>query len=141
MSEDLLDTDVSNIDTSYPRLNPSTYDLMVDSIERVENNAHTGHNLKVALKTTSDAISTTGDPIPAGYVLNHNISLVKTPKYDPNKSLATFMKAAKLTGSPKAFAENPVIASGKTITARVGIQKATEQYNESNKINSFEVKA
>lgn len=141
MTADIFDTDVSNIDTSYPRIVASTYDLQIAGIEKAENNAKTGDNLKVELKTTSDATSTSGEPVPAGFVIHHNISLVQTPKYDPRKPLAQFMKAAGVSGKQSDFLVSPQGIVGKTITAKVGIQKETSEYPERNTIKSFEVKA
>jgi hypothetical protein len=142
MSEDLLDTDVSNIDTSYPRVVPKLYDLEIASAKRAPNNAGTSDNINLELKTTSDSTSTTGEPVPAGFVIHHTLSLGKTPKYDPNKPLARLAQSAKLTGiSPKALAADVSVLVGKIVPANVGIQKATAEYNERNTIRSFEVKA
>lgn len=141
MTNDLSDMDVSQIDTSYPRIKPSTYELAIKSIELVENSAKTGDNIKTELATTSDSTSTAGEPVPAGFIIIHNISLVKTPKYDPNRSVAAFMKSAKITGSARSFVDNLGQALGKIVTAKVGIQKETQEYSERNTIKSFEVKA
>lgn len=140
-NNDLLDTNVSDIDTSFPRIVAATYDLRVKELELKPNNAQTGNNIAVVLETTSNTTDTEGKPVASGFTIRHNISLVKTEKYDPNKAVATFMKCFKLTGSPKAFADNPNMALGAVGACKVKIQKATDQFGERNAIAQFEQKS
>jgi hypothetical protein len=137
---DPYDVDVSAVDTSFPVLSANTYELAVAEITKVQNNAQTGENIKMQLKTTSPGISTTGEPIPAGFIIHHNISLTPTEKYrEANiaKSIASFAQSAGIQGKVSAFMADPSLLASAVVTAKVGVKKATDEYPEGNKIVSF----
>lgn len=140
---DPMDIDVSDVDTSFPRLAANVYELEISKAEVVDNKAGTGKNLKVQLKTTAPATSTEGEPMVAGTFITTNISLTPTEKYSQdsiNKAVTLLMKSAGLTGKISAVRDNPSSLEGKRVTAKVGINKATDEYPESNKIVAFVVK-
>lgn len=140
---DPMDIDVSDVDTSFPRLAANVYTLEVSKSEVVDNKAGTGKNLKVQLKTVEPSISTEGEPLPAGTFITTNISLTPTERYSQasvNKAVTLLMQSAGLTGKISIVRDNPAILEGKQVTAKVGIQKETDEYPESNKIIAFVVK-
>lgn len=137
---DPMDMNVSDIDTSFPRLAANVYELEITSADKVDNKAGTGQNLKVSMKTTSEGISTQGEKLPAGVLLTSNISMTPTEKYSQQsiaKALASLMKSAGLTGSPRSLIDDPGQLIGKVVTAKVGVQKETDEYPESNSVKSF----
>lgn len=140
----MLDTDVSSIDTSFPRITAGLYEMSVDKAESVPNKAQTGNNIRLTLKTVSPASDTNGNPVPAGFTLTNYIACTPTEKYTSAmiaKSVATFMKAAGLSGSPRSFIDNPIVAEGKILTVKVGIRKETPEFPESNEVKGFVIKA
>lgn len=144
MSTDLLDTDVSGIDTSFPRIVAGLYELSIATAEKVANKAGTGENLKLTLKTTQPATDTSGSPVPAGFTITTYIALTETGKYTQQmiaKALASLMKSAGMSGSPRTIIDNPALLVGKVVTAKVSINKETDEFAESNGIKGFVVKA
>lgn len=140
---DLMDVNVSDIDTSFPRLAANVYTLKIDTAEIVDNKAGTGKNLKVSLSTTESATSTQGETLSPGVKLINNLSLTSTEKYSPTsiaKAVASLMQSAGLNGTPKSLIADPSKLVGLLVTAKVGIQKETDEYSESNTIKAFIVK-
>ena len=140
-TSDLSDADCSTIDTSYPKIVAQTYLLRVKDVEIKENNAQTGKNMSVDFETITDALSTTGEPVPPGFVLYRNISLVKTAKYDPNKAVASFMKCFSIPGSPRSLVDGlGRSAIGQPGYCNVVVKKGTPEFPEKNDIRDFVVK-
>lgn len=140
---DPMDVNVSDIDTSFPRLAANVYTLKVTSAELVDNKAGTGKNLKVQLETTENATSMQGETLSPGVKLTNNLSITPTEKYSQNsiaKAVASLMQSAGLEGTPKTLINDPSQLVGKLVTAKVGIQKETDEYLESNTIKAFVVK-
>ena len=140
VTTDPYDEDVSTVDTSFPVISANTYELVIESAEKVTNNAGTGENLKIQFKTTTPAIDTAGEQVPAGFTIHHNISLTPTPKYaqaNIKKAIASLAQSAGLTGKVSDFVNDASKFVSATVTAKVGIKKATEEYPEGNKIVSF----
>lgn len=144
LSPDPLDTNVSDIDTSFPKIPANLYDLKIEKAEKVPNSKGTGDNLKIALKTTTNIEAVTGEQLAAGSVtLFNNISLAETPKYTVEsikKNVAALAKAAGLGSmTVRQILDDPQILVGKVVRAKVGIQKETDEYPESNNIKQFMV--
>jgi hypothetical protein len=140
---DPMDLNVSDIDTSFPRIIANVYELEIETAECVDNKAGTGQNLKVGMKTTAPATSTTGETLPAGVKLTSNISLTPTEKYSKQsiaKAVASLAQSASMTGTPREILSNPMNLVGKLVTAKVGIQKETDEYPESNTVKAFVAK-
>ncbi len=137
---DPMDQNVGDIDTSFPRLSANVYELEITAAEKVPNKAGTGENLKVSHKTTSAAVSTAGENLAAGVLITSNMSLTPTDRYPQTsivKALALLMKSAGLTGTPRDLLNDPSQLVGKHVTAKVGVQKETAEFGESNKISSY----
>lgn len=133
----ILDEDLSSVDTSMPLLTKAIYDMSIDDISLVENKAKTGQNLKIKIKTTTDAVSTRGEPIRSGWPLTTYISLVPTEEYTKdsiNRALARFMKAVE----GKATSINPISRfKGKIVRVSVDISPAHDGFPEGNTVKSF----
>ena len=138
-----LDTDVSSIDTSFPRLQKGLYELSCTAAELLDNKAGTGKNLKLQFKTTQSGYSTSGEQVAPGYNITTFVALTPTPKYTEQmiaKNLASLMKSADMSGSPRAVIDNPATLVGKVVNATVAVQPANDGYAESNKISNYIVK-
>lgn len=137
---DIYDEDISKVDTSFSVLSANVYDLEIVAATKARNNAGTGDNLKIQFKTLSNGISTQGETMAAGATIHHNISLAVTEKYSATsikKAVAQLGQAAKVTGTVRELMDNPERFVGQTVTAKVGVKPATDQYAEGNKIVSF----
>lgn len=140
---DPMDQDVSGIDTNFPRLAVGVYELKCTGAEVVENKAQTGNNLKLQFETINAAVSTSGEPMPSGARLSMYIGLVPSDRYSPAdiaKKVAGLMKAAGIDGKPSAIVADPSQLVEKVVTAKVKVNKATDDFDESNSIASFVVK-
>lgn len=132
----ILDEDLSSVDTSMPILAADVYDLKIHEAKVAPNNEGTGQVLKLALKTTKDAQSKSGENINAGFPIFHNIGLSPTEKYTKDmikKNVASFLEAvgAGMTLNP---VERLI---GRNVRAKVTIQPERDQYPESNRIGRF----
>ena len=131
----------SDVDTSYPIIPGSLYDLEVKKAERGKTKDEQGKKIDFELATTSDTQSITGEPVPAGFVIMHNIGITPTQKYTVEmvkKALGSFLQAAGL-GSLRLsdFMSNPSQAVDKIIRCKVGISKETEEFSSRNQMKSF----
>ena len=135
----VLMNDQSDTSTAMPILPPDEYRLQIVKIEQVRNKADTGNVLKVNLKTTEDTIAVGGEPVKAGFPIFHNISITPTADYlqsSINRSLKALMVAAGFeTGAFYPLDRY----TGKVVRAKVKVQAATAEWEESNKISRFVV--
>lgn len=131
----LSDEDCSNIDTSFPLLAASTYELKIIEKTIKPSERQPGKmNLSLKLETTETGLSTEGEKVAPGFPLFHTISLDKTDRYDPNKALALFVKTFGIVGSPRTFVTDSTIGIGAKAKIPVKVQKATDQFKASNRV-------
>jgi len=135
---DPYDVPAGSVDTSFPRLVPNKlYPLEVIEAE-VRTNDEQRESLRIVLKTTEDAYSTTGDPVNKGFPVYHYVSLTPSDKYTHEtikKNLALIMQALGLVGMKISnFKQNPGLIVGKVVVVKLGLRKADDEYPESNKI-------
>jgi len=127
-------------DTTFPRLKPAPYDLVVAKAE-VTSTAKGGERLAITLKTTKDGFDKDGGNLAAGYPIYHNIALTPTDDYPPkniNRNLNTVLKSAGLLKeSARSLVQNPTILEGKIVRAKVGLKPERDGYPESNNIVQF----
>jgi len=137
------EADLGGIDISTPRIAPGLYELKVREGKKEPNRDGTKENLNFQLETLTSASSTTGEDVPAGHVLFHTISITPTKKYTAdaiNRSMAAMCQSAGVSIKAGEFKANPNVLAGKFVTAKVGIQKETNEYAERNTIKGFVVK-
>jgi hypothetical protein len=151
---DPLDTNVNDIDTSYPRIPESLYDLKIASAKKEKTKDGTGERLTIALETTIDVKSTEGELLKPGHKITHYIGITEKPERqndrgdtiraytnaDIAKALAGIAKALELNTSPRSLMDNPAQLEGKVVRAKVKINKETPQFPESNGIGGFVVR-
>lgn len=144
--QDPLDTNVNDIDTSYPVIPAGLYDLRVKSVKREPTKDGTGERLTIALELTAPTVSTTGQPINVGHQITHYVGITPKEATDGKraygnteiaKSLASIAKAAGILCTPRDILSNPVILEGKTVRTKVGVSKETEEFSASNKVKDF----
>lgn len=153
---DPLDTNVSDIDTTYPRLQAKLYDLKISKAEVKEMTMsgvdHKVKRLQVTLETTAPATSTDGDELAPGHKLTHFITVETLPARKTKdgkadiaeytnesikKGIASLAKPAGVVASVRAIIDNPSILEGKIVRTKVGISPETNEYPESNNIKQF----
>jgi len=145
---DPLNETIGDIDTSFPRLVPSNYPMSIEC--KIEpNKAGTGNNLIVTHKTTQEALSTSGDKMPAGVTITRYIGLTESaPKPGKSKGrdmkainadVAVLAKAAKLPLTTKVsdLKADPTPLNGKVVIAKVSIRQATAEFPESNDVKGY----
>ena len=87
--------DLSTVDRSFPVIKDgSTVVFVFDKFEPKPNKAKTGHNLIITLKLESEAQSTDGKTLKAGFKVTDTLSLVQTDRYNPLEKLADIQLAA-----------------------------------------------
>ncbi len=153
-TDDPLDAEVNTIDTSYPVLRAKLLKLHVKESKKEPFKAKQmggevdAERIVLKLATVGIEKDTRGRDVNPGHVITHRVTV--TPLTNPDvgknpytssdiaKNIAAVAQACGLFGSAKSFIENPVLFQGREIMANVGINKATPEFSESNKITSFE---
>jgi hypothetical protein len=149
--KDPLDTNVNDIDISFPVLPEKILDLRCVKAERVVKEDGTGETIKLEFETTTSEMSKRGDPIPAGSMkLFRYIGITEKPERVENgktkkpwtpsdiaKSVAQVAKPAGLNCSARAFIDNPAVLEGRVVRAKIIIEKAEGRYPERNSIGEF----
>ena len=146
MSEDtatsldpILTNDQSDTDTSMPLLPPNVaIRCKLVKIEQVRNKKDTGNGLKIQLATLDELVSVAGEPVRPNYPIFDYIAITPTPDYpisSINKNLKKFMLGfGKKTG---AFGD-PQQYVGLVTKVKLKVTKATDEYDEQNKVKSYE---
>src|ERR1044072_25501 len=118
--KDPLDTNVEDVDVSYPIIPAGLYDLRIDKVSVEENRDKTGKNFVIVLKTQQAITDIKGNPVPAGFQLSNIISLTESEKYtavDIGKRLAPVAQAAQLRGvTPRELINNPMPLKDRVVT-------------------------
>ena len=130
---DILDTDVSSINTDFPILAPGLQAIVVDACEKVRNKADSGDNLKITVKTLHPAVTKEGEAVAPGFKLTTNVSLTPTEAYTSDmvkKAVATVLKSCGLAS----LGGNPANLVGKTGTINVTVKPAKGEYPEGNNV-------
>lgn len=137
-----LDMPAGQIDASFPRLAPGQYKMLIRKPENVRNKKDTADMLVFKLETTEDARDTEENKLYKGFGFTHRIS---GPSGDRNaqalaKDLAGLLQAVEGKGSttkPIDLWKKPELIADKPVWVKVGINKATEEFPESNKVVTF----
>lgn len=159
VASDPLDTDVGSIDTSFPRLMAGNYELKCLSAKR-EPAKKFGERLTLVFENIKAERSTTGTDIPPGKAkIFHYIGITpRAARTEPNpetgklenfeeyttamiaRSVAAPAKSARMTVTPRQILDNPAMLEGQIAFVKVGVQKETAEFGESNKIKEFLVR-
>jgi hypothetical protein len=135
----ILTNDQSGTDTSMPLLPPNiAYRCKVVKIEQVRNKADTGNILKIQLGTMDETTSVSGEQIRPNYPIFDMIALTPTPNYSVesiNKALKRFMVGC---GEPEGSFYPYARFIGKVVKVKLKVTKATDEYDEQNKVKSYE---
>lgn len=96
---ELLDLDLSGIDTSFPVVKAGLYELIVKESDVVRNNADNGDLWVLKLSPVNDVQDVKGQPLKASSVtIFHRVGLTTTEKYTPEgvaKNVARVIQAVK----------------------------------------------
>jgi hypothetical protein len=137
---DPFDVPAADTNTDFPLIKPGIKDLEIVNGEPATSKS--GNDMLVfKLKTTADDYDTKGEVLNAGYPLYHRI--VITPTEDRtaqriSKDIALLLKAAgQPTLTPRQLMNDPELLNGAIVRAKVVVQKATDEFPESNSIKSF----
>lgn len=137
---DPFDVASGEVDTSFPRLNPRVYRMTIRDPEVAESKNKPGAFLLVMkLETTEEAKDTRGEVLHKGFKFTHRVSITASEKRDNEaikRDLATILQCALGDASKgmkiRAFLDNPKIIDGKIVDVKVGLQKETDEFPESN---------
>lgn len=143
---DLLNADLSNIDTEYPVLTAGLYQFKFQAPQVVDTKKQDGNkNLKyeAVLESPSPANTTAGKTVSAGYKIVQTVYLPKPGQTDEKslkateiaqKNLASLKEA--LTGSKAGGFGNPQQYAGMSFMAQVKVENSPE-FGERNSIARF----
>jgi hypothetical protein len=128
---DLAQTGLADVDTSFPNLAPAQYQFQITEASIKDNNAGTGKYMLFQCKLLSpDAISTTGDPIAPGYPVRHMINLSPSQKQIDKSGLEACVKNIKrdiakfleaVMGPKRTFDPTMEIYPGQTFFAKTRV--------------------
>ncbi len=146
---DPLDTNVDDIDLSYPIIPAGIHEFKITKAEKKQNGAKTGDNLVITLVATGPKQDTKGATI-QNFTLTNNISLVETEKYfrvDIGKKIAQVAQAAEVRGvKASEIIANPTMLVGRVVQVKTAIsQERTDPnsgriYEPRSEVHSFVVK-
>jgi len=138
----LIDDDLTTVDTSMPLLQPGLYDLKIVKAALGDTKDHTAKQLKLELATTQPAVSEKGEDLSPGVRVFHRI--MTTPKGEITmeqikRRLGALVQAA---GMPRGTGYSNLdqwikTLEGKLVACKVSINAGDEQYDPSNEIKSF----
>lgn len=163
-TNDPLAVSSGDVDTSYPLLHAKQYTMTIAKVEKVratpregndnvpiDNNVldaedpHVKWNLKIRLETTTDLVSTSGEPLAAGFPLTTYVAL--DPRGDDypilkvRKGLAAVLQAVygeKNDVPLTVLRDDPESIQDKVVEVKVKIGKPTAEYpNPSNSIGQW----
>lgn len=149
---DPLDTNVNDIDTSYPVLPATHYMLKIEGakVEPTKNND--GNRLTIPFRTVEKVQDKKGNEVLPGHQITHYIGVTERPEHldekgrtiaaytldSIKKSIARVAKAAGVSATVRQILDNPAMLDGKIVRAKVKVNKETDQFAESNSIASFD---
>lgn len=97
---DLLNTDMSSISTTFPVLVAGLYEFEIASFKAVESKKTPGNKvLEMQLKLLTSAKTTAGETVNPGFPITHRVGLNATQateskgEYDPRKNIAQLKEA------------------------------------------------
>lgn len=138
-SIDILNQDLSSVDTSRPLLAAGNVELTVAEMKVEPNKKQTGQNLNIVFKTVNSERSVKGETIAPGFPVFHTVSLTPTEKYTPEsiqRSIKSLLEGLYgHANCPKTFGTTDDHLS-KTCTAKLIVEES-DQYPPSNRINRF----
>lgn len=117
---DLLNEDLSGVDTSLPIIIEGMYDLEVFSIAKEPSKDGAKENINLVLHTTETASTTTRDVVQKGFPIFHTISITPTEKYSVEQIKR---KLAELTQAVGVRSINPLEAiKGRIVRTKIVIE-------------------
>lgn len=140
INQDPLDENVNDVNIEYPILPAAHYMFTLDDAKVEPNKSGTGNNLIVSHKLAEPAQDKRGEPVSPGLVLKSYISLTPTDKYpidSVKKGVTRIARAAKLNCTVRQLMDNPSMLNGKTVKAKVKVNKETDEFPESNSIAGY----
>jgi len=137
---DPLDTNVNDIDTSYPLIAPTYYMMKLEGCKVEPNSKGTGENLVLPHKTTEKCQDTKGNEVLPGHTTTRWVSLTETEKRSIDaikKDVARVAKAFGVNATVRQIITNPTILDGKTARTKVTVKKETDEFPASNSIGGY----
>jgi hypothetical protein len=140
---DPMNQPVEGIDTSFPKLPAGLYAMEVkDAVIAPSKSTPGAETATVKLVTIEDAVDTQGEFLNKGFPVYYRFGVTPTPEYDAKtiaKKIATLLKHCGFTSGvvPRQFLSNPAMIVGKLLTVKIGIQKESNDYPESNQVKAF----
>jgi hypothetical protein len=149
--DDPLAMPAGQVDTSFPRMQPDrVYKMLIRSPEIVASKSNDKNFMLVMkLETTEDGTDTDGNKLYKGFKFTHRIGITPSGERTAThigKDLALLLQALNKTSiSARALVGNPATGvapelhhiADQLIYVKVGLQKATNDFPESNKVTKF----
>lgn len=135
--------DLNNVDLTKVEARPIIRDSVVEvqcvKVEVKSNKAGTGQVMNLHLKTVNEQTNTKGNPVGAGHLLFHTVSITPTEKYD-EEAIARQLVEIQLgflgEKTPEFDTDDIMM---KVAKAKVSYEN-TAEYGEQNRIKGFIVK-
>jgi hypothetical protein len=143
---DPLDTNVNDIPTGYPLLPGGIMDLRIKSAVKEPTKKNDGERITFTLETFTETKDTKQQVVAPGWQVKHYVGITTRASEgdkraytnaDIAKNLAEIGKSAGLNASPRDIINNPAQLDGKIVRVNLKVNKATEEFDESNRVGSF----
>jgi len=134
---DLLNADMSNVDTAYPVISAGLKELIIAESKQVSNKDQTGQVWELHLKTTlPDKNAKTGADVSPGFTIIHRVGLSTTEKYtiDMIRRAVAIVKEAVF--GDKNVKVQFADFTGRTVLAQLSV-KDDPQFGTQNRITRF----
>lgn len=138
---DILNEDLSGVDTTLPLIVEGIYDLAVFKLSKDPSKDGTKENLNIVLHTTETANTTTRDTVQKGFPLFHVISLTPTEKYTVEQIKRKLAEFTQAVGVPSINPMESIV--GRVVRTKVIVEpertnKETGQtYDARNSVKMF----
>lgn len=153
---DPLDTNVNDVDTSYPLLPAAYYSFKLEGCKKEQNKKGTGDNLVIPHKTVEATRDVKGQDVAPGLVITTYCSLTETaggeldakgkPKKaytidDIKKNVARVAKAAGVNATVRQIINSPSLLDGHVVKAKVKINPENDEFSASNGIQKYDTES
>lgn len=140
---DILNVDLTSVDTSYPLLAAGVYPFTVAKCEYGKTKDGTGNLVKIQLKLNVAAKDIKGAPVNVGFTINDQISVTPSEKYTTDmitRALKKFREGV-VGKAPGPFAPIDQYV-GQTVVANISIEEDKNgKYEPRNRVKAYVPKA
>lgn len=141
MSQNILDTDLTGVDPSYPLLPAGAYVFKIGDLKLEKTKDQVGDMLVIKLVLEQKAKDDKGRDVFPGHVITDRISLQTTPKYD-EEAIRKRLKAVQLAVYGESACPPKFMPLDQYLNRQVTVKLRIEsdekgQYDDSNRIAKY----